>query len=165
MANCADVRGQTDIQKDRLTDRQTDNQKDIHTYRQTDRLTDRQYPFLSQNWFVWPLPGQFCHCCTFWQINAIQQQNIFFSWMNRPSDDSSRKIIPLRCWELVHTFKHFSEIKTAKIIIIILFFGCCNFPIFFDIIKTFLLDLTLKKWPKTPRENIQAKKKIIDSNV
>ena len=34
-------------------------------------------------------------------INVSQQQNIFFSRMNRPSDDSSRRIIPVQFWELL----------------------------------------------------------------
>ena len=46
------------------------------------------------------------HCCIVVHINVFQQQNIFLSWMNRPSDDSSRRIIPVQFWELMHTFKH-----------------------------------------------------------
>ena len=38
---------------------------------------------------------------------VIQQQNIFFSWMKRHSDHSSRRITPVQFWELLHTFKHF----------------------------------------------------------
>ena len=40
-------------------------------------------------------------------ISVPQQQNIFFSWMNRPSDDSSRRIIPVQFLEVLHTFKYF----------------------------------------------------------
>ena len=48
------------------------------------------------------------HCCIVVHTNVIQQQNIFFDWMNRPSDDiSSRRIIPVQIWELLHTFKQF----------------------------------------------------------
>ena len=43
-----------------------------------------------------------------------QQQNIFFRWMNRPSDDCSRRIIFVQFWELLHTFKHFSQIINLK---------------------------------------------------
>jgi hypothetical protein len=50
------------------------------------------------------MPG---HCCLVGHINVIQQQTIFFSWMNRPLDDSSRRRIPVRFWELLHTFKQF----------------------------------------------------------
>ena len=49
----------------------------------------------------------FKHCCIVIQINIPQQQNIFFSWINRPSDDSSRRIIPVQIWELLHTLKYF----------------------------------------------------------
>ena len=38
------------------------------------------------------------HCCIIRQINVIQQQHIFFSWMNRPSDDSSRKKFLCDVW-------------------------------------------------------------------
>ena len=47
------------------------------------------------------------HCCIVVHINVIQHQNIFFSWMNRPSDHSSQRIIPVQFWELLHTFKQF----------------------------------------------------------
>ena len=45
------------------------------------------------------------HCCFVVHINVIQQQNIFFNLMNRPSEDSSRRIVPVQLWELLHTFK------------------------------------------------------------
>ena len=45
------------------------------------------------------------HCCIVVHINVIQHQNIFFSWMNRPSDHSSRRKIPVQFWELLYTFK------------------------------------------------------------
>ena len=32
-------------------------------------------------------------------ISVPQQQNIFFSWMKRPSDESLRRIIPVQFWE------------------------------------------------------------------
>ena len=38
------------------------------------------------------------HWCLVGHINRSQQQNIFFSRMNRPSDDSSRKLIPVQFW-------------------------------------------------------------------
>ena len=60
-------------------------------------------------------------------INVIQQQNIFFSWMNRPSDHRSRRIIPVQFWELLHTFKKKSVIKHIKKH----FFFFCNFLQFF----------------------------------
>ena len=44
------------------------------------------------------------HCCIVVHINVLQQLNIFCSWMNKPSDDSSRRIIPVQIWELLHTF-------------------------------------------------------------
>ena len=58
---------------------------------------------------TWLTKGE--HCCLVVHINVIQQQNIFFSWMNRPSDHSSRRIIPVQFWELLHTFKKNSDIK------------------------------------------------------
>ena len=55
------------------------------------------------------------HWCMVVYISVPQQQNIFFSWMKRPSDDSSRKIIPVQFWEVLHTYKYFfSEIKKLK---------------------------------------------------
>ena len=65
----------------------------------------------------------------------------------------------MRCWELVHKFKHFSEIKTAKIIIIILFFGCCNFTIFFDIIETFFIRFNLEKVTKDAKGKYSSQEK------
>ena len=80
----------------------------------------------------------------------IQQQNIFFSRMKRPSDNSSRRLIPVQIWELLHTFKYFSEIEKFKTFFFVLF----TF-IFFKF-KTLLLDLTMKKQPKNRREKTQA---------
>ena len=45
------------------------------------------------------------HCCIVGQINVIQHQTIFFSWMNKPSDASLRRIIPEHFSKPVHTFK------------------------------------------------------------
>ena len=42
--------------------------------------------------------------------------------MNRPSYDSSRRIIPVQCWELVHTFLKKSEIINAKVMFFWVFF-------------------------------------------
>ena len=52
--------------------------------------------------FFAPFPK---HCCIVVHINVPQQQNIFFSRMNRPSDNSSRRIIPVQFWDLLHTWK------------------------------------------------------------
>ena len=54
--------------------------------------------------------------CNHWGVVVYiivpQQQNIFFSWMKRPSEDSSRRIISVQFWEVLHTFKYFcSELK------------------------------------------------------
>ena len=80
--------------------------------------------------------------------------------MKRPSDDSSRRMIPVQFWEVLHTFKYFFFLKLN---ILKLFFYC----FFFEFLKTLLLDLTMQKRPKNPRENNQAYviKKIIDSHV
>ena len=70
------------------------------------------------------------HCCLVVDINVLQKQNIFFSRMNRPSDDSPRRIIPVQFWELLNTWKHFfSEIKRKKkhIYIYIFFVFFLNF--------------------------------------
>ena len=53
------------------------------------------------------IPYRGFHCCIVVHINVIQQLNLFFNWMNRPSDDSPRRIIPVQFWELLHTWKHF----------------------------------------------------------
>ena len=84
VANCADEREQTDRQKDRQTDRQIDRQRDIKTYGYTDRLTDRQYPFLSQNWSVPPLLGQSCCSWTNLVKNNFRLPLSFFSWRGPP---------------------------------------------------------------------------------
>ena len=47
------------------------------------------------------------HWCIVVNSNVFQQQNIFFSRMNRSSEDSSRKIIPVQFWELLHRLKYF----------------------------------------------------------
>ena len=70
------------------------------------------------------------HCCLVVHINVLQQQNIFCSRMNRPSDDSSRRIIPVQIWELLHTFKYFFQIKKFETIFCF-FWGRGNFEIFF----------------------------------
>ena len=64
---------------------------------------------------VWHYSWVFRHCCLVVHINVIQQQNISFSWMNRPSDQSSRRIIPVQFLEVLHTFQYFfSENKNLK---------------------------------------------------
>ena len=52
-------------------------------------------------------PAPLRHCCIVVHINVPQKLNIFFNGVNRPSDDSSRRIIPVQVWELLHTFKYF----------------------------------------------------------
>ena len=47
------------------------------------------------------------HWCMVLYMKVPQKQNIFFSWMKRPSDDSSRRIIPVQFWEVLHTYKYF----------------------------------------------------------
>ena len=75
--------------------------------------------------------------------------------MNRPSDGSSSRIIPVQIWELLHTLKtFFSEIKNLKQFFF--FFFSSNFYNFGDFLKTLLLNLTMKKRPKNPEENAQA---------
>ena len=76
------------------------------------------------------------HCCLVVHINVIQKQNIFFSWMNRPSDHSSRRIIPVQFLELLHKYRYFF-FWNKKFKIYIFFF-----TIFFEFLKTLLLDLT-----------------------
>ena len=108
------------------------------------------------------------HCCLVVHTNVPQQQNIFFNWMNRPSDDSSRRIIPVQIWELLHTFKYFFQIKKLKTIFLFYFlfiyFLFCDFS---EFLKTLLSNFTMKKRPSDPSENTQVQviKKIIDSNV
>ena len=53
-----------------------------------------------------------CHCSIQGQIKIFEQQNIVFSWMNKPLDDSPRRIIPVQ-----------------------LGFCCCNFYDFFGFNK------------------------------
>ena len=77
------------------------------------------------------------HCCLVVYINVIQQQNIFINWMNRPSDDSFRRIFPVQIWKLPHLFKKF-------------------LIIFFWSFKNFVICLTMEKRPKNPEENTQA---------
>ena len=70
--------------------------------------------------------------------------------MNRPSDDSFRRINPVQFWELLHKLNiFFSETKHLKLF----FFG--DFFNFFDLKKK-LLDLTMKKQAKNAEENTQA---------
>jgi hypothetical protein len=52
-------------------------------------------------------PETLQHWCMVVYINVPQQQNIFFSWMKTLSDDSSRRIIPVQFWEVLHTYKYF----------------------------------------------------------
>ena len=73
--------------------------------------------------------------------------------MNRLSDDSSRRKIPVRFWELLHT----SEIKKTKYIYFVMFFS--------SFLKTLLLHLTMKKRPKNPRENTQKSKMNTGPNL
>ena len=73
--------------------------------------------------------------------------------MNRLSDDSSRRIIPVQFWKLLHTFKPFFLKKTKtkqKNIYIFFYFFILKF--FLEFLKTLLLDLTMKKQPKNPEE-------------
>ena len=75
------------------------------------------------------------HWCMVVYINVPQQQNIFFSWMNRPSDDSSRRIIPVQFWEDLHTFKYFFlKLKIQKPFFFFFFW----FLQFFWIFKNFV---------------------------
>ena len=94
------------------------------------------------------------HCCIVVHINVLQHQNIFCSWMNRPLDDSSRRIIPVQIWELLHTCKYFVWIKNLN-----LFFSssfCCNFDIFFEFLETLLSNLTMKKRKTKKTKNTQV---------
>ena len=95
------------------------------------------------------------HWCIVVYISVPQQQNIFFSWMKRPSEDSSRRIIPVQFWEVLHTFKYFFlKFKIKNHFFFCVFF--CDFYNFFEFLKTLLLDLTLKKRAKKAEENTQA---------
>ena len=68
------------------------------------------------------------HCCIVVHINVIKQQNIFFSQMNRPSDDSSRRKIPVRFWGLLHTFKQFFlNKKYENFFVVVIFTIFLNF--------------------------------------
>ena len=74
--------------------------------------------------------------------------------MNKPSDHSSRRIIPVQFWELLHTFKHFfSEIKNLKKHF---FFFFCNFSHFSELLTTFFLNLTMKKGQTKQNKNTQV---------
>ena len=87
--------------------------------------------YTNDTWIVTP-PWQLCNAlmpkqaglvrtCFYWMTthwcmvvytSVPQQQNIFFSWMKRPSDDCSRRIIPVPFWEVLHTLKYFfSELE------------------------------------------------------
>ena len=91
------------------------------------------------------------HWCIVVHGNVFQQQNIFFSRMNQPSDDSSRRIFPVQFWDLLHTLQFLSEIKKFNY-----FFFFFFLSLFLLIFKTLSLDLTMKKLPKKPEENTQA---------
>ena len=47
-----------------------------------------------------PKASNLRHWCMVVYISVPQQQNIFFSWMKRPSDESLRRIIPVQFWEV-----------------------------------------------------------------
>ena len=76
------------------------------------------------------------HWCIVVYINVPQQQNIFFSWMKRPSNDRSRRTIPVQFWEVLHTLKYFFLLLKLKI----LFFSFFFLHFFFEFLKTLLLD-------------------------
>ena len=81
------------------------------------------------------------HCYIVVHITVIQQQNIFFSWMNRISDDSSRRIICVQLWEILYTLKKNSETKNFKN-----FF----FFTFFLIFKNFVIRFNHEKATQEP---------------
>ena len=58
-------------------------------------------------WRKKQLSPSWMHWCMVVYISVPHQQNIFFSWMKRPSDDSSRRIIPVQFWEVLYTYKYF----------------------------------------------------------
>ena len=69
---------------------------------------------------------------------------MFFSWMNRPSDNSSRRIIPVQFLDLLHTLKQF--FFNDFFLSFFFFYNFLNFK------RTLLLDLSMKKWANNPRE-------------
>ena len=109
-------------------------------------------PFRIQIVSTIPLWWLALHCCIVVHFHVIQQQNIFFSWMNRPLNDSSRRINPVQFWKLLNIFKKFNLFFN----LFFKFFCCCNFYIFFAFLKTLLLDLTMKEQPSDPSENMQV---------
>ena len=66
---------------------------------------------------LFPLYGQ--HCCLVVYIIVIQQQNIFFNWMNRPSDDSSRRIKFGSSCIHVNIFYDFKNLKPFFVVVVI----------------------------------------------
>ena len=78
------------------------------------------------------------HCCLVAHTNVPQQQNIFFNRMNRPSDDSSRRIIPVQIWELFEIFE-----------------------IFFWIFKNFVVDLP---WKSNQSTQVKTQKSKLEKN-
>ena len=79
-------------------------------------------------------------------INVPQQQNIFYSWMKRPSDDSSRRIIPVQFWEVLHTYKYFFlKLKIWKYFFYILFYFFFGFLPFFWIFENFVIRFNPEK--------------------
>ena len=71
------------------------------------------------------------HWCMVVYINVPEQQNIFFSCMKRPSDDSSRRIFAVQFWMVLHTFKYFFlKLKFLSFFLFLFFFGFYNFQNF-----------------------------------
>ena len=92
------------------------------------------------------------HCSIVVHTNVFQQQNSFLSWMNRSSDDSSRRTIPVQIWELLHTFKYFFwNLKILNYFFYIIFFWCGVFTIFFGIFKNLVIRFNHEKAIKDPK--------------
>ena len=75
------------------------------------------------------------------QSRSVHEQ---WTWMNRPSGDSSRRIIPVQFWKLMHIFKKNSEINNFKKIF-------CSFYNFFEFLKNFVIRFNHEKATKEPK--------------
>ena len=89
--------------------------------------------------------------------------------MKRPSDDSTRRILPVQFWEVLHTSKYiFSEIKSFKVFFfyLILFF---IWHFFFLILKLFYFIQPWKRNQRTqgkiPTSKLEQNFLIATSNI